>query len=111
MYESRKYNRKEWLKSHFEQNDHCQLSDKIAKHQKMAHSPFIFFRGSASLFYQDINHSTANLVIPNNLYSIPLSTIIGDCHLSNFGFLTEEGSHGDKAVSYTHLTLPTTSRV
>jgi uncharacterized protein (DUF2252 family) len=30
--------------------------------------------------------------------SVPLTTIMGDCHVSNFGFVTELGSHGDRVV-------------
>ncbi|NMP31182.1 DUF2252 family protein [Thalassotalea sp. M1531] len=76
--------------------DQVNINEGIAKHKKMATSPFIFFRGSAPLFYADIK--AGNLVIPDALNCIPNTTIIGDCHTSNFGFLTEEGSHGDKVI-------------
>lgn len=69
----------------------------IEKHQKMAANPFRFFRGSAGLFYDDI--ATGLLSIPEDLNAhLPITTVQGDCHLSNFGFLTEEGSHGDKVI-------------
>ena len=30
--------------------------------------------------------------------ALPVTTVVGDCHTSNFGFFTEEGSHGDEVV-------------
>ncbi|MDC0603341.1 DUF2252 domain-containing protein, partial [Aliiglaciecola sp.] len=60
----------------------------------MTTSPFVFFRGSSQLFYADIANEVLNL--PNRRW--PLTTIMGDCHTSNFGFFTEEGSHGDKVI-------------
>lgn len=69
----------------------------IEKHLKMAANPFRFFRGSAGLFYDDI--ASGLLSIPNEIQtSIPLTMVQGDCHLSNFGLLTEEGSHGDTVI-------------
>jgi hypothetical protein len=68
----------------------------LPKHIKMTTSPFVFFRGSAQLFYRDLKHNFAAL--PDTLFSIPKTTIVGDCHTSNFGFLTEEGSHGDRVI-------------
>lgn len=68
----------------------------IAKHRKMASSPFVFFRGSAQLFYADIANGT--LPVPDPLLKLPMTTVMGDCHASNFGFLTEEGSHGDNVI-------------
>jgi len=88
--------RKTFLKQHFEQNDHVRITEKIAKHVKMATSPFLFFRGSAPLFYCDFKSEL--LTLPKALKSIPLTTVMGDCHTSNFGFLTEEGSHGDNVI-------------
>lgn len=73
--------------------DGCQPSPALPKHRKMATSPFVFFRGTSQLFYADLYH--------NNLSSVPgcpMTTIMGDCHVSNFGFLTEEGSHGDNVI-------------
>jgi uncharacterized protein (DUF2252 family) len=68
----------------------------LAKHAKMAASPFVFLRGSAQLFYADLAQGTLRL--PADLYRLPLTTVMGDCHVSNFGFLTEEGSHGDRVI-------------
>lgn len=68
----------------------------LAKHRKMTLSPFVFFRGSAQLFYVDLANGL--IEIPRPLLQLPLTTIMGDCHSSNFGFLTEEGSHGDKVI-------------
>lgn len=68
----------------------------LPKHLKMTTSPFVFFRGSAQLFYYDLKNSFP--VLPDALFDIPKTTIQGDCHTSNFGFLTEEGSHGDRVI-------------
>jgi len=68
----------------------------MVKHQKMALSPFVFYRGAAQLFYADI--SKGCIQFPADLASIPLTTVMGDCHVSNFGFFTEEGSHGDRVI-------------
>lgn len=69
---------------------------RIAKHVKMATDPFVFFRGSSQLFYADIKMGV--LVIPQAFMNLPNTAIMGDCHLSNFGFFTEEGSHGDRVI-------------
>lgn len=70
----------------------------LSKHVKMAASPFRFMRGSAPLYYRDLAERTCNL-IPEKLFThIPRCLIQGDCHISNFGFITEEGSHGDQVV-------------
>ncbi|MBB6520684.1 DUF2252 family protein [Pseudoteredinibacter isoporae] len=68
----------------------------IPKHHKMSLSPFIFFRGSAPLFYQDL--ASGLLQVPQALQQMPLTTIMGDCHSSNFGFLSEEGSHSSDII-------------
>lgn len=69
----------------------------IDKHQRMAESPFRFLRGSAPLFYTDL--SQGRLALPPTLIDRPpLTMLMGDCHLSNFGFLTEQGSYGDEVV-------------
>lgn len=68
----------------------------VAKHHKMSQSPFSFFRGSVSLFYQDI--ASGNLPLPAALQKIPRTTIIGDCHCANFGFISEEGSHSNNII-------------
>lgn len=69
---------------------------KLAKHQKMCISPFVFFRGSSQLFYADL--AAGNLATPDAFTHLPLTTVMGDCHTSNFGFFTEQGSHGDQIV-------------
>lgn len=68
----------------------------LSKHVRMARSPFRFFRGSAQLFYADL--ASGLLKVPEPLLAAPLTRIQGDCHFSNFGFLTEEGSHGDRVI-------------
>lgn len=68
----------------------------LSKHAKMATSPFLFFRGSAQLFYADI--ASGILPIPDALTQVPLTCVLGDCHAANFGFMTEEGSHGDNVI-------------
>ncbi len=68
----------------------------LAKHAKMEASPFVFYRGSAQLFYADIKAGLINF--PKECETVPLTSVMGDCHTSNFGFLTEEGSHGDTVI-------------
>lgn len=68
----------------------------IAKHQKMAQSPFVMLRGAASVFYQDL--AAQNYRLPEIMEGWPLTMIMGDCHVSNFGFFSEEGSHGDEVI-------------
>lgn len=68
----------------------------LGKHRKMAANPFRFLRGAAQLFYADL--AQGRLVLPPALLEPPLTFIQGDCHFSNFGFLTEEGSHGDTVI-------------
>ena len=68
-----------------------------AKHRTMAANPFRFFRGSAQVFYYDIYRN--NLGIPQALTeALPNTMVMGDCHLSNFGFFTEEGSHSETVI-------------
>jgi len=69
----------------------------IAKHRSMAENPFRFLRGAAQLFYADLANGV--LELPGGLTeAVPLTTVMGDCHISNFGFMTEEGSHGDDVI-------------
>lgn len=89
-------NRAQLIADELERVDGQPLSAKIGKHQKMAISPFVFYRGSAQIFYADIASGVLNL--PTALNQLPLTCVMGDCHLSNFGFLTEEGSHGDNVI-------------
>ncbi|MCF2856037.1 DUF2252 domain-containing protein [Pseudoalteromonas sp. SMS1] len=88
--------REKVLSKYFKRHDGCEPSSTLAKHEKMASSPFHFFRGSAPLMYQDI--FDGEIVLPEDAYEIPVTTIMGDCHASNFGFLSEEGSHGETLV-------------
>ena len=88
--------RQDTLLQYFEDHDGCAPDSELAKHQKMAHSPFQFFRGSAPLMYRDLAGQVIHL--PEALSDIPVTTIMGDCHTSNFGFLSEEGSHGETVV-------------
>ncbi len=67
------------------------------KHLKMGRSPFRFFRGSPALYYADL--ASGVVTVPAALLGSVLQTRIqGDCHFSNFGFLTEEGSHSDRVI-------------
>lgn len=68
----------------------------LVKHQKMTQSPFRFLRGSSGLFYADIKREL--LQLPNALTELPLVRVMGDCHLANFGFFTEEGSSGERVI-------------
>lgn len=71
--------------------------DPLLKHRTMAQNPFRFMRGAASLFYADLKSGV--LPVPDSLLANGLNTsIVGDCHVSNFGFLSEEGSHGDSVI-------------
>ncbi|TLX48010.1 hypothetical protein C1E24_04195 [Pseudoalteromonas phenolica] len=88
--------RQETLLQYFKEHDGCAPSSELSKHQKMANSPFQFLRGSAPLMYRDL--ASHIITLPEPLENIPLTTIMGDCHTSNFGFLSEEGSHGETVV-------------
>ena len=68
----------------------------LAKHLKMAQSPARFLRGAAQLFYADL--AAGDPTIPESLLAPPLTRIQGDCHFANFGFFTEEGSHGEDVI-------------
>lgn len=58
------------------------------KYRAMAHNPFVFFRGTCHLFYQDWpQHSVLN--------DAPLTWICGDLHLENFG-----SYKGDNRLTY-----------
>lgn len=67
-----------------------------AKHLRMAASPFRFLRGTAGLFYADL--AAGRLTLPAGLTAVPLTRVQGDCHIANFGCLTEEGAEGDSVV-------------
>ncbi|MDY8109544.1 DUF2252 family protein [Fulvimarina sp. 2208YS6-2-32] len=67
--------------------------DPSRKHAKMSLNPFRFMRGSVQIFYNDL--STGVLTLPSPLTETVKKTgIMGDCHTSNFGFVTEKGSGG-----------------
>ncbi|WP_246587678.1 DUF2252 family protein [Alteromonas lipotrueiana] len=76
--------------------DGCGPNPLLGKHAKMAESPYAFYRGSAQLFYADLQSNRFHL--PDCLTALPLTCVVGDCHVSNFGFITEEGSHGDTVI-------------
>lgn len=65
----------------------------LAKHEKMASNAFRFMRGSAGLFYADLHQGLLSL--PETIAQWPVTMVQGDCHLSNLGLFTEEGSSGD----------------
>lgn len=67
--------------------------DTTRKHRKMAANPFRFFRGAAQLFYGDLARGVMRIPDPF-VGTVRLTAIIGDCHLANFGFVSEKGSHG-----------------
>lgn len=67
------------------------------KHRKMAQNPYRFLRGSAQIFYADLAAKRLRLPRPF-VESVRLTAIMGDCHLSNFGFVTEKGSHGENII-------------
>lgn len=71
--------------------------DILSKHQKMALNPFRFLRGSSGLFYADIQSGRLQLP-PALTKQVPLTTVMGDCHISNFGFFTEDGSYGERVI-------------
>ncbi len=70
---------------------------RLAKHQKMALNPFRFLRGSSGLFYADLQAGILNLPAPL-LSQVPLTAVMGDCHVANFGFFTEDGSYGERVI-------------
>jgi uncharacterized protein (DUF2252 family) len=61
------------------------------KYKLMSQSPFIFFRGTCHLFYEDLAKET-------NLPKSPLTWICGDLHLENFG-----SYKGDNRLPYFDL--------
>ena len=89
-------NRYQYLDQQLTQVDGHAPAAKIAKHVKMATSPFVFYRGTSQLFYADVKSGV--LALPKAFDSVQHTAIMGDCHISNFGFLTEEGSHGDNVI-------------
>lgn len=68
----------------------------LRKHQKMAISPFMMLRGASAVFYQDL--ASLQFRLPEEIERWPATMVMGDCHISNFGFISEEGSHGDDII-------------
>ncbi|MAU98834.1 MAG: hypothetical protein CMP81_23620 [Fulvimarina sp.] len=67
------------------------------KHRKMASNPFHFYRGSAQIFYTDLKDGL--LCLPEGMTQwVKPTAVVGDCHMANFGFVTEKGSHGGLVV-------------
>ncbi|NDW05718.1 DUF2252 family protein [Jiella pacifica] len=67
------------------------------KHRKMASNPFHFYRGSAQIFYTDLKEGV--LLLPAGITEwVKPTAVVGDCHMANFGFVTEKGSHGNLVV-------------
>jgi uncharacterized protein (DUF2252 family) len=62
------------------------------KYAKMAHDPFVFFRGTAHLFWEDWPSAAAGLD------DAPLAWSCGDLHLENFG-----SYRGDNGLAYFDL--------
>lgn len=88
--------RQQQLENYFTEREGLAAASQSTKFDKMRLSPFRFFRGSAALMYQDLADNT--LVLPEPLTELPLTYIMGDCHTGNFGFHSEEGSHGDSLI-------------
>ncbi len=95
-HKSPKYQRQQLIHQELERVDFKDPALGTPKHIKMATNPFVFLRGSAQLFYADL--AKGNLKLPQALLTPPLTTIMGDCHTSNFGFLSEEGAHGESVI-------------
>ncbi|HAT42717.1 MAG TPA: hypothetical protein DCS87_13480 [Rheinheimera sp.] len=86
--------RLDWICQQLLATDHVDPRQQLlSKHEKMASNPFRFMRGSAGLFYADLQQGV--LKLPASIAQWPLTMVQGDCHLSNLGLFTEEGSSGD----------------
>ncbi|MGH1486018.1 MAG: DUF2252 family protein [Cellvibrionaceae bacterium] len=68
------------------------------KHRTMAESPWQFLRGSTELFYEDLANAKPTGSQPSSLHKQTTTTVVGDCHLGNFGFFTEESAYGDNVI-------------
>ncbi|MER0238082.1 DUF2252 family protein [Fulvimarina sp. MAC8] len=73
--------------------DYPSPDDPSNKHAKMSANPYRFLRGSVQLFYNDLASGLLTLPAPFT-ETVKLTGIMGDCHASNFGFVTEKGSGG-----------------
>ncbi|RRS07866.1 DUF2252 domain-containing protein [Pseudoalteromonas sp. J010] len=89
-------NRHDYLASYFEEHEGVSVSRECSKFSKMRLSPLRFFRGSAALMYKDLLEQ--QITLPDTATTLPLTYIMGDCHTGNFGFHSEEGSHGDTLI-------------
>lgn len=63
----------------------------------MAENPYRFMRGTAQLFYTDLEQGNVSLPLPF-IDTARQTAVLGDCHMANFGFVTEKGSHGRHIV-------------
>lgn len=65
-------------------NQAISSADRAAKYQKMAVSPFIFYRGTAHLYYQDLADQSE---VSANPYAVSAAKtwIQGDMHVQNYG--------------------------
>ena len=68
-----------------------------AKHARMAENPYRFLRGAAQLFYTDLAVGSVTLPLPF-VDTARRTAVLGDCHMANFGFVTEKGSHGQHII-------------
>ena len=72
-------------------NYNFSLTDNIRqqKYGKMALSPFIFYRGTAHLYYKDLD--SQNIIQGNEFYSLDAITWIqGDLHVQNYGAFDDD---------------------
>ena len=72
-------------------------AEPLPKHLKMAANPFRFLRGAAQIYYADLQ-SSAFALPADFCASVKTTAILGDCHIANFGFVTEKGSHGGSII-------------
>ncbi|MBS1783239.1 MAG: DUF2252 family protein [Bacteroidetes bacterium] len=72
--------------SRVSKSDNGKISEILSrKYQMMAQNPFVFFRGSQPLFYDDLLKDALSITSPN-------SWLCGDMHVENFG--SYKGSNG-----------------
>lgn len=63
-------------------NAHLSAADRAAKYEKMASSPFVFYRGTAHLFFYDMKNTIQS---SSFYYNNAKTWIQGDMHVANFG--------------------------
>lgn len=70
-------------------NNGISVTDRNIKYQKMADSPFIFYRGTAHLYYQDLNQQQ---MLANSDFntSQTITWIQGDMHIQNYGAFDDD---------------------